>query len=100
MGKSAYSGTSKADIAISNVQKEIRQMEKKDWLTISEKAILDGQKRAESAKPSVTQVRVSHYVPDSPLKGSKFWTTAQWDAYKAKVKADKAQAKRDAKTSL
>ena len=92
MGKSAYSGTSKADTAINNVQREIRQMETRDWLTISEKSILDGEKRA--------QVKISHYVQDAPLKGSKFWSTEQWNTYKAKVKADKAQAKRDAKTSL
>ena len=100
MGKSAYSGTSKADTAINNVQREIRQMETRDWLTISEKSILDGEKRAQAAKPSVTQVKISHYVQDAPLKGSKFWSTEQWNTYKAKIKADKAQAKRDAKTSL
>jgi hypothetical protein len=100
MARSSYTGTSKADTAINNVQREIRQMETRDWLTISEKSILDGKQRTQSVKPSVTQVKISHYNPDSPLKGSKFWTTAQWDSYKAKVKADKAQAKRDAKTTL
>ena len=101
MGKSAYSGTSKADIAINNVQREIRQMSQKQWLSISEQSILDGEKRAQAAKPvTVTQVRISSYNPDAPLKGSKYWSTEQWDSFKAKVKADKAQAKRDAKTSL
>jgi hypothetical protein len=101
--KGAISGTSKADTAINNVQKEIRQMEKRDWLTISERSIQEGQLRAEKAKSkpeTVTQVRISSYNPDSPLKGSSSWTKAQWETYKAKVKADKAQAKRDAKSSL
>lgn len=92
MAKSAFQGTSKADIAISNVQKDIRQMEKRDWLTISERAILEGKQRAE-ATPTVSQIRVSHYNPDSPLKGSKFWSKEQWDSYKAKVRADKKAAK-------
>jgi hypothetical protein len=100
MARSSYTGTSKADIAINNVQREIRQMNQKQWLSISERAILDGKQRAEAAKPSVTKIRISNYNPDSPLKGAKFWTKDQHEAYKAKVKADKAQAKRDAKTSL
>lgn len=93
MAKSAIQGTSKADIAISNVQRDLRQMEKRDWLTISERAILEGQKRAEAAKPTVSEIRISQYNPDSPLKGSKFWSKAQWDEYKAKVRADKKAAK-------
>ena len=68
MAKSAFQGTSKADIAISNVQKDIRQMEKRDWLTISERAILEGKQRV---TPTVSDIRISHYNPDSPLKGSK-----------------------------
>jgi len=94
MGKSAYSGTSKADTAINNVQREIRQMSQKQWLSITEQAILDGQKRAQAPKPvTVTEIRVSHYNPNAPLTGSKYWSTEQWDSFKAKVKADKAQAK-------
>ena len=88
--KGAISGTSKADIAISNVQKDIRQMEKRDWLTISERSILESQQRE---KPTVSQIRVSHYNPDSPLKGSKFWSKEQWSTYKAKLKADKKAEK-------
>lgn len=90
MAKSAFQGTSKADIAISNVQKDIRQMEKRDWLTISERAILEGKQRE---KPTVSEIRISQYNPDSPLKGSKFWSKEQWDSYKAKVRADKKAAK-------
>jgi hypothetical protein len=88
--KGAISGTSKADIAISNVQKDIRQMEKRDWLTISERSILESKERE---KPTVSQIRISQYNPDSPLKGSKFWSKEQWDSYKAKVRADKKAAK-------
>jgi hypothetical protein len=98
--KGAIQGTSKADTAINNVEREIRQMSKRTWLSISERSILEGQQRAEKAKSqpaTVTQVRISSYNPDSPLKGSSSWTKAQWETYKAKVKADKAQAKREAK---
>ena len=101
MSKSAFTGTSKADIAINNVQREIRQMNQRDWLSISEQAIQDGKQRAKQAQtPTVTQIRISHYNADAPLRGSKHWSAEQWDSYKAKVKADKAQAKRDSKTSL
>ena len=101
--KGAIQGTSKADTAINNVEREIRQMSKRTWLSISEQSILDGQLRAEKAKSqpaTVSEIRISHYNPDSPLKGSSSWTKAQWETYKAKVKADKAQARREAKTSL
>jgi len=101
--KGAIQGTSKADTAINNVEREIRQMTTRTWLSISEQSILDGQLRAEKAKSqpaTVTEIRVSHYNPNAPLAGSCSWTKAQWETYKAKVKADKAQARREAKTSL
>lgn len=94
MAGSSFTGTSKADIAINNVQREIRQMNQRDWLSISEQAIQDGKQRAKQAQtPTVTQIRVSHYNADAPLRGSKHWSVEQWATYKAKVKADKAAAK-------
>ena len=94
MSKSAFTGTSKADIAINNVQREIRQMNQRDWLSITEQLTLDGKQRAKQAQPvTVTQVRVSHYNADAPLRGSKYWSVEQWDVFKAKVKADKAATK-------
>ena len=71
MGKSRNSGILKQESLIASFKSIIRQEETREWTKISERVgtapIVN--------KPQV--IRVSQYVPNNPLNGSKNWTKAQ-----------------------
>lgn len=75
------SGIFKQDQVISQFSKDIRQNEKRNWSTISEKCT----KQTETK--TVSKIRVSQYNPSNPLNGSKSWTKEQTAAYRTQLKA-------------
>jgi hypothetical protein len=77
MAKFAYD---KQDQVINQFSKDIRQMEKRDWLTATEQCI-QNTKRAKPVSKS-EQPRISTYNPNNPLNGSSNWNKSQWEFYK------------------
>ena len=75
------SGIFKQDQVISQFSKDIRQNEKRDWSTIAEKCT------GNSTPKTVSTIRISQYVPNNPLNGSKNWTKEQTAAYRTQLKA-------------
>jgi hypothetical protein len=80
------SGKQKQDQVIAQFSKDIYQHEKRTWLTISERAILEGEKRRVA---KTEQVRISHYNPSNPMNGSSNWTKEQHQAFRQSQKAKK-----------
>jgi hypothetical protein len=76
-GKFVYD---RQDQQISQFQKDIRQLENRDWLTATEVAVENGRK-AKRTTPN-TETRTTHYNPNNPLNGSSSWTKEQWNYYK------------------
>jgi hypothetical protein len=66
MAKSGKSIEKVQDNVLNQFQRDIRQMEKRTWLTATEQAILDGQKRKEyiAKKKQTEQVFISFYNPN------------------------------------
>jgi hypothetical protein len=78
MAKFAYD---KQDQVINQFQRDIRSSEKRDWLTATEQAILQGQ-RLKAERKTTSEVRTSTYNPNNPLNGSSTWNREQWNYYK------------------
>ena len=79
-GKGTKFAYDRQDQTISQFQKDIRQLERRDWLTATEQAILAGTKAKE--QPRKEREFTSHYNPNNPLNGSSKWTKEQWNFYK------------------
>ena len=70
MAKSGKSIESVQDNVLNQFQRDIRQYEKRNWLTATEQAILQGQKQKEyrQKQKEKQQVFISFYNPSSPLR--------------------------------
>jgi hypothetical protein len=80
MGKSRNSGILKQESLIASFASTIRQEETRQWTKISERT---------GTAPKVERaqvIRVSQYVPNNPLNGSKNWTKAQMAEYKQSLR--------------
>lgn len=80
MGKSRNSGILKQESLIASFKSIIRQEETREWTKISERV---------GTAPTVNKpqvIRVSQYVPNNPLNGSKNWTKAQLAEYRASLR--------------
>jgi len=85
---SRNSGKEKQDQIYSQMQRDIRQDSRRNWLTITEQCIQD----AKRLKPTSAQevIRISHHNPNNPLNGSSSWSKQKWAEYNANLKATKA----------
>jgi hypothetical protein len=70
MAKSGKSIESVQDNVLNQFQRDIRQYEKRNWLSATEQAILQGQRNKEyqQKQKEKQQVFISFYNPDSPLR--------------------------------
>lgn len=70
-------------------KRDIRAESYRDWLNITEKAILKGREdhlKRESS-PQLNKPRISFYDPNNPLNGSLSWTKEQWTEYNKSQKS-------------
>jgi|NOAtaT_6_FD_contig_123_10944_length_1238_multi_5_in_0_out_2_1 hypothetical protein len=70
MAKSGKSIESVQDNVLNQFSRDIRQYEKRNWLSATEQAILQGQRNKEyqQKQKEKEQVFISFYNPDSPLR--------------------------------
>ena len=81
--RNTNSGKCKQDTIVSQFKNDIRQLENRNWLTIAEQAILNGEKQKQKASSRPEQIRISHYVPNHPLNGSSTWSKQKRQEFKS-----------------
>jgi hypothetical protein len=78
--RSGFHAYDRQDRTINEFSREISLSKSRDWLTISERAIIEGRNRPVTVK-TVTE-RFSHYNPNNPLNGSSSWSKQDWQRFK------------------
>ena len=90
-GRSGQTLLEKQQGIIDGFSREIRNERNRTQLNATEQAILQGERNKAYVANLKEEPRISHHNPDSPLRGSKYWTADQWADYRKWLKTQKTK---------